>query len=195
MGAAEEPVDLSRELVRRIQAGDRAAFEGLYLRYHDALLFSVRSRLGRRLRACLSSEDVLQSVFEDALGELARFEPRGPGALGHYLHACVLNKIRARAERLAEGPRAREERCSSSVLEQLPARAGEPRYLDGARYERLERGLEQLADEAREVVLLRSVEGLSNEEAARLLGTTPAAASKLYNRALARLASWMQAGA
>lgn len=194
MSAPGEPIDLSLELVQRIQAGDRGAFEGLYLRYHDALLFSIRSRLGSRLRASLQSEDILQSVVKDALGELARFEPRGPGSLRHYLHACVLNKIRAKAAQLEGGVRACERRASSSVLDELPGRDGEPRYLDGARYERLEAGLAQLSAEAREVVVLRSVEGLSNDEAAHVLGTSPAAASKLYNRALARLGGWMRAG-
>ena len=85
--------DLSLELVRRIQAGDREAWDGLYLRYHDALLFAIRCRLGSRLRARLQSEDVLHSVIKDAMKDLARFEPRGAGALGHYLHVCVLNKI------------------------------------------------------------------------------------------------------
>lgn len=194
MSDPEEPPDLSLELVRRIQAGDRGAFEGLYLRYHDALLFSIRCRLGSRLRASLQSEDILQSVVKDALAELARFEPRGPGSLRHYLHTCVLNKIRARAAQLGGGVRAAERRVTNSVLDELPGRCDEVRYLDGERYERLEAGLGQLGAEAREVVLLRSVEGFSNEEAARVLATTPAAASKLYNRALARLGAWMQTG-
>jgi RNA polymerase sigma-70 factor (ECF subfamily) len=188
-----ESSDLSLELVRRVQAGDKGAFEDLYLRYRDALLFSIRSRLGRRLRASLQSEDVLQSVVKDALGDLARFEPRGPGSLGHYLHVCVLNKVRAKAAQLEGGARALE-REASQDLDAFPARAEEPGYHDRARFERLEAGLAQLDEEAREIVLLRSIEGLSNEEAAHVLAKSPAAASKLYNRSLARLGSWMQAG-
>jgi DNA-directed RNA polymerase specialized sigma24 family protein len=44
-----------------------------------------------------------------------------------------------------------------------------------------------LPDEQREVVLLRAVERMPNDEVARILGKTPAATSKLFNRTLARL--------
>lgn len=191
----EAQIDLSLELVRQIQAGDRQAWERLYLRYHDALLFAIRSRLGSNLRAWLQSEDILQSVVKDALRDLERFEPRGPGSLQHYLHVCVLNKIRSKAAHFGAEKRAGERRVPSSVLDALPEASGAPRYHDGARYERLELGLAQLDEPMREVVLLRSVEGLSNEEAAGILKKTPAATSKLYNRALARLGTWMQSGA
>jgi RNA polymerase sigma-70 factor (ECF subfamily) len=194
MSEPDPASDLSLELVRRIHAGDREAWERLYLRYHDALLFAIRSRLGERLRGWLQSEDILQSVVKDALRDLERFEPRGPGSLQHWLHACVLNKIRSKAERFGAEVRAGEQRVPSSVLDELPGRGGEPRYLDGARYERLEVALARLDEPMREVVLLRSVEGLSNEEAARILEKTPAATSKLYNRALARLGTWIQTG-
>jgi len=187
MSQSDPEIDLSLELVRRIQAGEPEAWERLYRRYHDVLLFSIRSRLGRGLRAWLQSEDILQSVVKDALGDLERFEPRGPGSLEHFLHVCVLNKIRTKAAFYGARRRAGEERVPTSELDELPRAAGEPRYLDGARYERLERGVAQLPDPMREVVLLRSVEGLGNEEAAVLLGKSPAATSKLYNRALARL--------
>lgn len=194
MPEPDASTDLSLELVQRIQAGDHAAWERLYLRYHDALLFAIRSRLGSNLRAWLQSEDILQSVVKDALRDLQRFEPRGPGSLQHYLHVCVLNKIRSKAAHFGAEKRAGEQRVPSSVLDALPERSGEPRYLDGARYERLEAGLSQLPEPMREVVLLRSLEGLSNEAAAGVLESTPAATSKLYNRALARLGTWMQSG-
>jgi len=187
MSQSDPETDLSLELVRRIQAGEPEAWERLYRRYHDVLLFSIRSRLGQGLRAWLQSEDILQSVVKDALGDLERFEPRGPGSLEHYLHACVLNKIRTKAAFYGAEKRAGERRLPSSELDALPRPTGEPRYLDGARYERLERCVLRLPEEMREVVLLRSVEGLGNEDAARVLGKSPAAASKLYNRALARL--------
>lgn len=193
MPEPDASIDLSLELVRRIQAGEREAWERLYLRYHDGLLFAIRSRLGKKLRASLQSEDILQSVVKDALRDLAHFEPRGPGSLQHYLHVCVLNKIRAKAEHFEADKRAGVQPVPDTVLDAL-AQRDEPRYLDGARYERLEAGLARLPEPMREVVLLRSIEGLPNDEAAALLEKTPAATSKLYNRALARLGAWLQSG-
>jgi RNA polymerase sigma-70 factor (ECF subfamily) len=189
MDTGPEPsADVSRALVERIQAGDRQAFEELYLRYHDPLLFTIRSRLGPTLRSRLQSEDILQSVVMDALGDLDRFEARGPGSLGHYLHVCVLNKIRNKAEFFSAQKRAGALPLSESLADRLPASLESgPRYIDTERYAKLERAIAQLPENMREVVLLRSVEGLSNREAAEIVGKSPEAVSKIHNRAVARL--------
>jgi RNA polymerase sigma-70 factor (ECF subfamily) len=187
MSSRTDDAELSVELVRRIHAGDSAAWERLYLRYHDPLLFAIRCRLGPRLRARVESEDILHSVIKDALRDLAHFEPRGPGSLAHYLHACVLNKIRGKAAHHAAAGRDRVEGLTETLLERLPQRAVGPEYLDGERFGDLERAMQRLEDVAREVVILRSIEGLSNDETARAIGRTPEATSKIYNRALARL--------
>jgi RNA polymerase sigma-70 factor (ECF subfamily) len=179
--------EVSLELVGRIQAGDRGAWEQVYARYHDPLLFSIRCRLGPELRSRLQSEDVLHSVVADAFRDLERFEARGPGSLARYLHVCVLNKIRSKAEFHAALKRSGDVPLSDSIAERLAGGAGEPAYFDEPRYGRLERALAALPEEMREAVLLRAVEGLSNREAAAVLGKNEEAASKLYNRALARL--------
>lgn len=182
--------DLSLELLHAIQRGDRDAWSKLYARYRDALLFSIRCRLGSKLRARLQSEDVLQSVVKDALTDLARFEHRGAGSLQHYLHVCVLNKIRSKAEYFDAERRAREEPLTDAAAAELAVPEPDAlAYLDGDRYLRLERGLAVLPENLREVLLLRAVEGLSNQDAARVLGKSDEATSKLYGRALARLSS------
>jgi RNA polymerase sigma-70 factor (ECF subfamily) len=180
--------DLSLELVERIRSGDETAWEAFYDRYHDPLLFAIRCRLGRGLRSRLQSEDVLQSVVADAFRDLPRFEPHGPGSLSHYLHACVLNKIRSKAEFFGAAKRSGEVPLSDSVADRLASReeAG-PGYLDAARYEHLERALTALPEDMREAVLLRTVEGLTNRQAAAVLGKSEEAASKTFNRALAKL--------
>lgn len=66
-------------------------------------------------------------------------------------------------------------------------------YQDAERFEKLERVIALLPAEMQEAVLLRRVEGLSNHETAQMLGKTPEATSKLYNRALARLGSILKA--
>jgi len=190
--------DLSADLVARIRDGDASAFESLYLRYRDALLLSIRCRLGAGLRSKLQSEDILHSVVKDAIEELPSggFEPRGPGSLARYLHACVLNKIRSKADYFGAAKRSGERALTDSLAERLPnARGSEPRYADSARYERLERAIARLPEDQREAILLRRVEGLSNESVAAVLGKTPEAASKLYNRALAKLGVLMGAEA
>ena len=182
-----EAANVSLELVRRIQSGERDAWDALYLRYRDRLLFSIRCRLGPGLRRRLQSEDILHSVIREAIEDLPRFEARRDHALAHYLHTCVLNKIRKKAEYWAAARRSGDRSLSPTVLERVNATGGAPGYVDSARYERLERAMALLPENLREVILLRRIEGLSAGESATVLGTTEAAAAKLYARAMARL--------
>lgn len=186
-GRAENSV----QLLARIQAGDQEAWNDLYLRYRDRLLFAIRCRLGPALRARLQSEDVLHSVVRQALVDLARFEPQDETALGRYLHVCVRNKIRKKGVFFGAQKRAGDETLSDSLLLRLPP-TGPQGYLDADRYEALERAMERLPEPMREVVLLRTVDGLSNQEAATTIGKTPEATSKLHQRAIARLAVAME---
>jgi len=183
-------------LVRRIQSGDASAWDRLYLRYRDRLLLSIRCRLGAGLRARLASEDILHSVFRDALSDVHRFEPRDPGSFHRYLHVCVLNKIRDKADYYGAERRRGEVPLSPSLIARLPNPGdAEPRYADTERFEQLERALARLPEDTREVIVLRLVEELSNQEAASAIGKSPEAASKLYNRGLARLAVLLRPGA
>lgn len=179
--------DGSIELLARIQAGDQEAWNDLYLRYRDRLLFTIRCRLGPGLRARLQSEDVLHSVVRQALVDLERFRPRDEGALGRYLHVCVLNKIRKKGAFFGAQRRAGEQTLSDTLLARLPG-AGLDGYIEHDRYAALERAIQRLPEAMREIVLLRSVQGMSNQEAAAATGKTPAATAKLHQRAIARLA-------
>lgn len=194
MANPEQPeLDESLALVRRIQDGDAAAWDALYLRYRDQLILSIRCRLGPGLRARLASEDILQSVFKDALADLPKFAPQHARALNHYLHTCALNKIRNKADYYSAEKRRGDVPLSESMVTRLPNPSdAEPEYHDSPRFAALERALGRLPDEMREVVLLRRVEELSNNEVAEILGKSPEAASKIYNRALARLSTLMR---
>jgi RNA polymerase sigma-70 factor (ECF subfamily) len=177
----------SLELVRRIQDGDRAAWNELYERYHDQLLLAVRMRLGAGLRRFLQSEDIFQSVALEAFRALERFEYRGQGSLENFLKTLVLNKIRDRADTFGAQKRAGSVTLDEELAGTLASGAGEPGYHDAGRYERLERALEALPAEQRELILLRKLDGLSSQEVAQRLGLSDEAARKAYSRALARL--------
>ncbi len=177
----------SRALVQRIRTGDADAFAELYAQYRDRLLFAIRCRMGARLRAHLQSEDVLQSVMRDAIGDLPRFEPRGEHALARYLHTCALNKIRGLARHWAAERRSGEVALTDSVLAVAGGGGDALAYREPARWERLERALTLLPENMREVILLRQLEGMSNADAAVAMGKSEDATSKLFARAMARL--------
>ena len=183
--------ELSLDLVRRIQGGDRDAWTALYARLHDELLFSVRCRLGPGLRRHLQSEDVLQSVMLEAMGELEDFVPRADASLRHFLNVLITNKIRDRVDTYSAKKREGTVALTDSVAAAMPEGGGELRYHEAARYERLERAMARLPAEMQEVILLRRVEGLSGKEAAERLEKGEEATRKLFSRAMARLSVLM----
>lgn len=186
------PESATLELVGRIRAGDTAAFDDLYRRYHDELLFAVRAHLGAGLRSALESEDVLQSVVVDAFKALPNFEPRGPGSLRHYLHAMIVNKIRTRAKYFGADKRAGTLPLSESCADGLADGELQPTYHDGERFEALEKAIRQLPEDMRRIVVLRKIDGLPSKEAAEVLGLNDTAARKLFSRSLARLTGLMR---
>jgi len=188
--APDEATSLA--LVGRIQRGESTAWEELYRRYHDQLLLTVRMRLSSNLRAVLQSEDVFQSVALEAFSALDRFEYRGRGSLERYLKQMVLNKIRDRARTFAAekrgGGRAPAEVDVDALAGAEPERVG---YYQAEVYERLERAIQNLPDDMREVLLLRRIEGLTSREVAERLGKSDAAVRQIAARAMARLTTSM----
>lgn len=179
--------ETSIDLLRCIQRGEEAAWERLYLRYRDRLLFAIRCQLGPHLRSRLESEDVLQSVVRGALLDLRDFVPHDEGALRRYLHTCVRNKIRKKAAFHGAQRRSGALPLSESLAANLAQDDGGLRYRDAERYEALEAAMQRLPDEMRQVVLGRVVDGRTNAELGAALGRSEEATKKLYQRAVARL--------
>lgn len=176
---------LTLDLVARIRGGDRGAWDDLYARYRDRLLFAVRCRLGAGLRQKLESEDILQSVMLEALGEMEGFAPEGPDSLRHFLHVLITRKIRDRADTFGAAKRAGDRPLDTAA--ERAAAATPPTYSDAPRFEALERALARLPDDLREIVTLRKIDGLPSAEVARRLGLTDAAVRKAVSRGMARL--------
>jgi len=171
-------------LLGRARGGDEAGWRELYERYHDPLLFWVRTHLGPGLRRHLQSEDVLQSAALVWFRDLERFEYRGKGSLQRFLRRLILNKIKDRADFFGAARRAGAVTLDETAL----SAGGDVGYRDPETYDRLERALAVLPDELREVVLLHKVEGLPTQEIAERMGKTDDAVRKAYSRAIAKLA-------
>ena len=77
--------DTDKELVRRVQAGDRSAFDLLFLRYQH----KIHGLVGRYLRRPEEVEDVVQEAFIKAYRALPRF--RGQSAFYTWLYRIAVN--------------------------------------------------------------------------------------------------------
>ncbi|MAG57784.1 MAG: hypothetical protein CMJ83_15970 [Planctomycetes bacterium] len=174
-------IGLTHEIVERINAGDTGAWNDLWSRVHDGLLFAVRCRLGPALRRHLESEDILQSVALEALRDLPGFVPRGADGLRHFLHVLVTRKIRDRVDTFGAAKRQGTERLGEREIAAAGSTAG---YRDPDLYAPLERAIDALPEEMREVILLHRIDGLPSKEVADRMGRSDVAVRKLYSRAL-----------
>ena len=123
------------------------------------------------------AEDLAAETFEKALKLWRRFDPRRASArtwLCQIARTTALDWFRAEERR-----RRREERAA--VPDRLDAG-----FVEGLSPE-LEAALRELSAGEREVIALRILLELDNDEAARVLGISPTAVSTRLSRALKKL--------
>ena len=191
-------------LIDRAGGGDSAALAELFGRHRDRLERMVRVRLDPRLRGRIDPADVLQEVYID----VAQGLPNYPGAatMPPFVWLRLLTGQRlARAHREHLGAAMRSagrevaihgggDPDADSMADRLVGRlTTASRALDRDERRRLVRdAIAGLDPTDREVIALRSIEGLTNGEAAAVLGLVKAAASNRYVRAMARLQAALQ---
>lgn len=180
-------------LVRQAVAGDAAAFESLVKTWRGPVYRFAR----RLLKDDAAAEDVLQETFLTAHRKLASW--RGDGSLKGWLFAIARSEVLMQRRRRVGEPKDYE---AVESLPQLGADAGwgnpmDPHTLAERLEERtlMERLLDSLEPEEREVLQLRDIEGLSGEETAAALGLTLAAMKSRLHRARLRLVAAVKKGA
>ena len=176
-------VDESTEdLLRKAVTGDRVAFGRLAERFSDRLRNLVRSRLGPVLREDLDVDDVVQDTFRRALEGIESFESTGDDSFIRWLGVIAENVIRKAARNRARTP-ATEEIFEVSVRATSPS----VNLRREERFERLQKALESLPPDYREVIRLSRIEGLKTMEIAARMGRSKEAVKQLIFRALRRL--------
>jgi RNA polymerase sigma-70 factor (ECF subfamily) len=180
MGALQVLEATDDELITRIAAGDRAAFELLYRRYARSVFGLALRRLGDRSRA----EDAVQETFAAIWRSAKSYKPaRGPGAPWLYAVArnAIVDRSRARVEPPVEAP------------DEAAAEAGPPELAEqGWVAWRVHRALEELPEREREVVALAYWSGLSQSEVAEFLGIPLGTVKTRTRAALSRLADLLE---
>lgn len=175
MEIAPERVESDEALVRRCAGGDRHAFEALVARHEAALFrFAVRACGDER-----EAEDALQDGLLAAWRGAGGF--RGESAARTWLFQVVVNAChRRRRRRAGQGHAAPlDEAGALEVRESGPDARAAARQVGRA----IDAALAEMSEEAREVLLLRDVEGLPGEETAAALGVGLAAMKSRLHRA------------
>lgn len=149
------------ELVGRAREGDPDAFEEL-VRLHTPQLYRL---LLRMLGSASAAEDVVQECFIRAWRALPSF--RGEAQFSTWLYRIAINE----GNRFLARESRRELLPFDDVLRDVPDVSAQTAELAeaGELREQLERLLAELPAHYRVAVVLRDVEGYSNEEAAELL--------------------------
>jgi RNA polymerase sigma-70 factor, ECF subfamily len=180
---AATPAD-DAALVRRVVAGDAAAFE-LVMRRHNRRLF----RLARAtLRDDAEAEDALQEAYLAAHRALPGF--RGDASLATWLSRLVTNecldRLRKRARRdniFPIGSLEAENDMEFAMTESQASASPDQMLLRAQMRSLLERKLDALPASFRCVFVLRAVEELSVEETAQSLGIAEATVRSRHFRA------------
>ena len=189
----------TQQLVALAQRGDASALNQLCSVYGERVRRIVRLQMGAELRSKLDSVDIVQDVLIQALAHLDDFTSRNEGDFLRWLCRIAENKFRDVRDRFRAAKR--------DIHREIPF-TGEERTTDGGfvgvagplqtttpsvllskkeQLDRLERALDSLKPEYREVIVLCWIVLLSHEEIAARLNRSKGAVAMLLSRALVAL--------
>ncbi len=170
-------------LVPAAVAGDNEARDLLLAEIQPLVQRYCRGRLGRSEGVIGSADDVAQDICLAVISALPHYEIKGL-SFRAFVYGIAAHKVtdafraigRNRTDPVAELP-------DSPILHDGP----EQRLLAAEMAERLGHLLHRLTPRQREVIVLRIAVGLSAEETAQVVGSTPGAVRVTQHRALNRL--------
>ncbi|WP_199432835.1 RNA polymerase sigma factor ShbA [Qaidamihabitans albus] len=181
--ASDDPLN---ELARAAAGGDRAAADRLLATIRPMLVRYIRARIGRSggsEGAYYSADDVAQEACLGVFRSLSHYQPLGHSFTA-FAYRIASNKVVDHYRRSGVN---RETACDVLPETADPQRSPEARCLEAERGRYLKRLLDHVTGRERELLTLRIVVGLSAEETARAIGSTPGAVRVAQHRALAKL--------
>ncbi len=172
----------AQDLFQKARNGDREAWGVLVALYRGPLEAHIRKRVGQHLRQDVDLEDVLQESLTQATQSLSHCQAATAPSFLAWLEGIAEHVILNLARR----------KRSDKILyveKDAPAPGPTPSNLHRRveRMDRLQRALDGLSPDYREVIKLVRLEGLPIREAAGRMGRTPKAVAHLLGRALAKL--------
>jgi RNA polymerase sigma-70 factor (ECF subfamily) len=182
MSDESSQVETESVLLAAARKGDRAALSALLERHqHKVFGFGVKM--------CGDAEDA-KDVAQETLLTMARTvqDFRGDASLSTWLYT-VARSFCIKKRRRTKGAPASHEPLDKAALDHggEPSATPEQTLLGREARETVAAALDQLEPEAREVVVLRDIEGLTAAEVANVTGTSIAAVKSRLHRARAAL--------
>ena len=160
--------NLDRELVKRVQNGEKAAFDILVRKYEHKLA----NVISRYIHESTEVLDVAQEAFIKAYRALPNF--RGESAFYTWLYRIAINT--AKNYLVAAGRRPPRDDVDAEEAEQFDAASGLKEYATPERMAlrselagTIQDAIEELPEELRVAIVLRELEGLSYEEIAEAM--------------------------
>jgi RNA polymerase sigma-70 factor (ECF subfamily) len=177
------PSDDFETLVSAAVNGDPAAIDGVIRRIRPLVLRYCRARVGMSSHDFGSADDLAQEVCLAVLTALPSYRDQGRPFLA-FVYGIAAHKV-ADAHRSAA--RNRTEPVPDVPDSTDLAEGPEAQVTDDEFGVRFTKWLELVSDRQREILRLRIVIGLSVEETAEAVGSTPGAVRVAQHRALNRL--------
>lgn len=188
MEALTAPLDAVDDtgLVRQVQRGNPAAFEGLMRRYNRRLYRTARAIL----KDDAAAEDALQEAYVAAYRHLGEF--RGDAALGTWLTRIVVNQAlqalrKSRRERVVVPFDDSDEPDRTYDVADAPAGTPENLMLRAELRRLIESKIDDLPESYRTVFVLREVEEMTVDETSAALDIPAATVRTRLFRAKVRL--------
>lgn len=189
----------TQHLVTLAKEGDQSAINQLCRIYGERVRRIIRLRIDRKLRPKIDSVDVVQDALILALGGLKDFTYRNEGDFLRWLSRIAENKLHDVLDKFyadkrdirREVPFKKEEMNTDggSFGVAGPLQTTTPSVLLSRKeqLDRLEKAIDNLKTEYREVIFLSRIERLSHDEIAAKLGKSKGAVAMLLSRALVAL--------
>ena len=169
------------DLIKRAASGDRAAFEAVVRRQKQPLFRFIRRYVGNDDDAY----DLLQDSFVAAWTAMGRFDSSRPFV--PWLRTIALNKCRDFSRRQTV------RRAMLGLFAAVSGWQTDAADPQADRLDRLDRAIAELPAFYKEPLLLTAVSGLSHNEAAAILKTSPKAIEMRVRRARQKLAKALPA--
>jgi RNA polymerase sigma-70 factor, ECF subfamily len=173
-----------RRLVRRMRAGDEAAFEEFFDSYFQAVYRFALARLGQETEL---AKEIAQATICKAIEKLASY--RGEAALFSWLCSICRFEISGHFKRERRSPPQvdllEESGALREVLESLPASLDDPEseLLRGEVARLVHEAVDHLPPHYGQVLEWKYSDGVPVKEMAERLGMTPKAVESLLTRA------------